>query len=46
MARRAIWRATQHKTSGGSANPKFSAFCPSVLPVKISLVRGGLISPQ
>jgi hypothetical protein len=32
--------------AGGSANPKFSAFCPSVLPVKISIVRGGLDPPR
>ena len=27
---------TSLQTAGGSANPKFSAFCPSVLPVRKS----------
>jgi hypothetical protein len=31
---------TSLQTAGSSANPKFSAFCPSVLPVKISIAQG------
>jgi hypothetical protein len=46
MARRAIRRATHHQAAGGSATTKKLAFCPSDLPVKISIARGGPVTAR
>ena len=40
MARRAIRRAMQHRTCWRQREPRFLAFCPSDLPVKISEALG------
>ena len=40
IARRAIRRATQHRTCWRQRGPQVLAFCPSDLPVKITKVLG------
>jgi len=42
MARRAFGAQCSIRLTGGSAKPQMLAFCPSVLPVKISIAQGGL----